>query len=926
MFLSFALAIAGISFLLFYIYKDASENVRESAKVNSNIELIASIQKYLFDVQNIETCSRGYLITGDKEYFDEYLSGLQQNETDFSNIENKLKNEPSSKNFLDSLRVLTKRKIKFTEKLILLTKEGKSKEAVTLVNSNEGKIAMKNIRELTSRMEKQLRNDLDISAAKKEKAASDTRSNFLLLSIFIFFALLMFYLIIVSDIRKSERVKSELNLVNLRIKDLYDNAPSGYLSVDKDLKVIKANQTVANWLGYRLDEIENSKNLIQLVPPKHLKTLNKLFHYEKVSNVEIEISGRKSIRDVMLNSVTIRNKQGGIEEKRIVLIDISERKKTEEENRYLARLIDQTSDAIYSLDKSLNIKSWNKGAEKMYGYTAEEIMSKGVALIGSSLTPEERESVISELNETGQWSAELVHQRKDGTHINVLTSATAVRDDNDEVTSYVLVVQDITSRILYESKLLNFNNELIEKVNLKTKEIINILERLTDGFISIDKDYEITYINSVAAKIFGRSREELLGKNLTKAFDQEENSIRKAYKKSFETQTRIEVEEYYKFLNKWFYGVMYPSPEGVSIFFRDVTQRKESEKKLIESEKQYKHLFENNPLPMFVLNLTTIEIRDVNKTAVSLYGYSYDEFIGKKMSELFDDSEIERFEECCKSSEGKMENAGKWIHKTKDKKTIIVELLTYDIKYGDEPNLLVISNDVTDKIRYEEELKTSRDQLRQLSVHAEKVREEERAHIAREIHDELGQQLTGLKMDLSWVAKKMDSNVTGTKEKITEMVSLVDETVKSIRKIASELRPGMLDDLGLNAAIDWQIHEFQKRSGIECTYHTNLKDQKFEKNISIGIFRILQEALTNVARHSKATRVNCDLITENETLQLTVADNGSGMITKNNSEKTLGLLGMKERALMMNGELTIESKTGNGTTIHVIVPLTGELS
>jgi PAS domain S-box-containing protein len=329
---------------------------------------------------------------------------------------------------------------------------------------------------------------------------------------------------------------------------------------------------------------------------------------------------------------------------------------------------------------------------------------------------------------------------------------------------------------------------------------------------------------------------------------------------------------------------------------------------------------------MWVQDVETMNILDVNKAAIKLYGYSYIELITRKMSDLIDSNEVARFRDYCRNQKERGEHAGIWKHVTKDGKEIQVELLCFDTKYTERPSMLIISNDITEKLQYEEDLKTSRDQLRQLSIHSEKVREEERAHIAREIHDELGQQLTGLKMDLSWLSKRIDTTAPETRDKITEMLQLVDDTVKSIRKIASELRPGMLDDLGLNAAIDWQAHEFQKRSGITCIYNSNLRDQKFDKNISIGVFRILQEALTNVARHSKATKVSCNLIANDNVLHLTVNDNGTGIVEKPGKSKTLGLLGMRERALMMNGKLTIESKSGSGTKVDLKVPLKPELN
>jgi len=221
----------------------------------------------------------------------------------------------------------------------------------------------------------------------------------------------------------------------------------------------------------------------------------------------------------------------------------------------------------------------------------------------------------------------------------------------------------------------------------------------------------------------------------------------------------------------------------------------------------------------------------------------------------------------------------------------------------------------------EDELKGSREQLRQLFFYTQNIREEERARIAREIHDELGQQLTGLKMDVFWLGKQLQSPPAAIQDKMKGMIDLIDSTVRSVRRISSELRPGILDDLGLVAALDWQSNEFQKRTEIECRFQSETNEQHFEKNISTGIFRIFQETLTNVARHAEATKISSTLEQDNQTIILTINDNGKGFDEKQLSAKrTLGIVGMGERAAMMGGELKINSAPGKGTTTVLKVP------
>ncbi|RJP72278.1 MAG: PAS domain S-box protein [Ignavibacteriales bacterium] len=222
------------------------------------------------------------------------------------------------------------------------------------------------------------------------------------------------------------------------------------------------------------------------------------------------------------------------------------------------------------------------------------------------------------------------------------------------------------------------------------------------------------------------------------------------------------------------------------------------------------------------------------------------------------------------------------------------------------------------------QVKNSREQLRRLSAHLQSAREEERTRIAREIHDELGQALTGLKMDLSWIAKKLQKPVDNAdiiKQKLSTMDSLIDETITSVRKIASELRPGVLDYLGLPAAIEWQAQEFQNRTGIKCIIEELPADIEISNDISTAIFRIFQETLTNITRHAEASEVKVSLSFTDDEVNLTVKDNGKGIVNdKIENHKSFGLLGMEERARLFNGNFKIFA-SNPGTTVSVIIPL-----
>jgi PAS domain S-box-containing protein len=212
------------------------------------------------------------------------------------------------------------------------------------------------------------------------------------------------------------------------------------------------------------------------------------------------------------------------------------------------------------------------------------------------------------------------------------------------------------------------------------------------------------------------------------------------------------------------------------------------------------------------------------------------------------------------------------------------------------------------------------EQLAALPARMESVREDERTGIAREIHDELGQALTALKMDIAWVARRV-RDADDVTSKLGEMTELADQVIQSVRRISAELRPGILDDLGLSAAIEWQADEFAARHGIACTVRSKLGELRLDRGLATAVFRIFQEALTNIARHASATQVDVHLRLERGQLRLDVEDDGVGLTDAAHRNGGLGLLGMRERARRLGGDCTITRRTGRGTAVSLIVPL-----
>lgn len=246
------------------------------------------------------------------------------------------------------------------------------------------------------------------------------------------------------------------------------------------------------------------------------------------------------------------------------------------------------------------------------------------------------------------------------------------------------------------------------------------------------------------------------------------------------------------------------------------------------------------------------------------------------------------------------------------------------VMQGDEVESLVfIASNITDRILADRETSELNRKLQTLARHLEKVREEEKEKIAIEIHDQLGQELTGTKLALFWIKQQLANDVTeldreALVQRVDHLLELTTTTIQTVRRIAHELRPVVLDNMGLVAALEWHVNNHNKSGGVECSFHSDVDDLTFDKDFSSALFRITQEALTNINRHSGATKAWVDFLVEDEELLLQIRDNGKGMdVSKASTSNSLGLFGIRERIRGWSGLLEIDSQMGSGSKIRV---------
>ena len=524
--------------------------------------------------------------------------------------------------------------------------------------------------------------------------------------------------------------------------------------------------------------------------------------------------------------------------------------------------------------------------------------------------------------------------------------------------------KDANSAVLLpDQTVLGLYPELLRK--LPVGVVLLLLEDPSDV-----KTFRIVDANRAAAEITGTTTRMLLGRTLADFPKLLETPIPGqwlAALRSGKARNLGEISYGDKRIRQGIYSVrVFPlSSNFLGVAFEDVTDRKIAERTLQESEERYRLLVQGvQEYAIFQLDPTG-HVVSWNAGAERLKGYTAEEIIGKHFS-IFYPSEDQLDEKpqhilARATQQGQSEDEGWRIRKdasrfwasvvvtalrdsagtllgfakltrdttkTREKEQALTkakELLELRIEQRTAVLTRVnqeLRTEIAERERAEEQLRTSLDQLRALAARLQSVREEERTSIAREIHDELGQGCTAIKMDLALIGRRLTKRQTKLRAKVDSAMQLADDMIGTLRKIASQLRPRTLDDLGLSAALEAQAQEFESRTGILCSVTLPQEPLVLDADISTAVFRIFQESLTNVARHAHATRVEARLERQNNRITFQVSDNGEGFDPeKAKANKSLGLVGMQERAFLLNGDLKIAGAPGDGTTMTLTIPL-----
>jgi|GEM_PF-1944234 len=502
-----------------------------------------------------------------------------------------------------------------------------------------------------------------------------------------------------------------------------------------------------------------------------------------------------------------------------------------------------------------------------------------------------------------------------------------VKNEKGEIVAVMAVSQDITHERQIETELV--------KSKIKYQ---SLFDNANDSIYLINQEtWEIIDCNKRAALLDGYTTEELKKMKIMDLQTPEEISALKEIFKDLDIKGPVSGLSGFNHKRKD--GSFVPveiNSATVEIggekyrlsIVRDITERKRVEDTLRESEAKFRILTETTSSAIFIIQGD--KFRYANAGAEVITGYTKEElcqmYFWEGVHPDFREMVKERGFARQQGDSLPPQYEFKIIRKDGGERWVDFTVAAF-VNEGN-PALIATGVDVTERKRDEELLKRSNEQLRSLTARLDAIKEEESSRIAREIHDELGQTLTGLKMDISFMEEAFaEGKVPDLKYKLDSMSHLTDSAIRSVRRISTELRPVVLDSLGIVAAIEWQADEFRTRTGIvcECSLPPEEEELPISRGISTTVFRILQESLTNVARHAKASRVRITLTQGEGMLLLEIKDDGLGISPADLHKRgSFGLIGMRERAALHGGRIEINGIGGTGTTVRLSIPLAAE--
>jgi PAS domain S-box-containing protein len=438
-----------------------------------------------------------------------------------------------------------------------------------------------------------------------------------------------------------------------------------------------------------------------------------------------------------------------------------------------------------------------------------------------------------------------------------------------------------------------------------------ILESIGDGFFRVDNNWIVNYWNKEAEKMLLIARNKILGQNIWNIFpDTIGTTVYYKYHESLETKNRTTFEYFYPGLEKWFEINAYPSDSGLSVYFRDITDRKLTHIQLTESEKRYSELFRLNPQPIWIFEPDTYRFVQVNKAAIELYGYSEEEFLHLTAFDVRPPAEIKNFRKALETF-NREENyiSGQFTHQTKSGKKIEVEVQSNFIIMNQKKYRLAIITDVTEKKRIQQ----------QVTRAIIKTQENERYEIGAELHDNICQILASTYVTLGVLTKSVNSSGIELFSQCREYIKLA---TGEIRNLSHALAPAFFNNTSLAEAFETLLNNMnvEKKYVISCYFNKAMDKMNISRELQLNLYRILQEQLRNIYKYAAGKKIEVDLTVMNNKIKMRIADDGVGF-DMNEVKAGIGISNMRRRVKLYDGEMDLFSSPGNGCELNIEIPL-----
>ena len=732
--------------------------------------------------------------------------------------------------------------------------------------------------------------------------------------------------------QKQDRLIEDLTQSQQHFQTLFNWTPSAVgISTVAEGRFCNVNDGFSRLTGYTREEVIGRTTLelgLWADPLERATVLREILEQGYLHNQEGLLRTKSGeIRSLM---VSVDSIQLGSTPCLIYLAhDITERKRAEEALRLAKFSVDRAADAVYWIDPQAKVLDVNEAASLMLGYSKEELCAMTVHDLNPDFQTDMWPGFWAETQRRGTMEFETAHRAKDGRLIPIEVSVNYLSHEGKEY--HCAFVRDITERKRAE-----------EELRRSEAFITSVVENLPNMiFVKDAKDLKFVRFNKAGEALLGHFREVLIGKSDYDLFPKEEaDFFTSKDRQVLEAGSLLDIPE--EPIETKHQGLRILHTRKIPIYdekgepqyllgiSEDITNRKRAEEARKESEERYRSIFENAVEGIFQTTRDGKYV-EVNPALARMYGYDSPEDLIAAITNIASQLYVDpgRRDEFVRLMQEQEEVTGfEALVYRKDGSFIWI---SENVRTRRDPAGVLVGYEgtvehITERKLAEARLRTTLDEVRTLSGRLTKVQEEERTRIARELHDELGVGLTCLKIDLSRLHTMVSEGAgAGARkkagDKIRSMVEQIDTTIASVQRLVTELRPAILDDLGLVAAVEWQCQDFQKRTGIPCICVTSADDIAMEPERATALFRICQEALTNTARHAQATAVTIKLESRSNSLQLVVADNGVGIPdAKLSNRQSLGLIGMKERVALFGGEITIQGHPGKGTTVTACLP------